>query len=72
MKYGRFLVASYTGLPFHAQPENGYTYLGAICRVQREINECIKLWGGKVEDYKDWFMVLDHNFKEVKDAKNAF
>lgn len=72
MKNGRFVVANDNGIPFHEQPEGGYTYLQAICRIQREINDCIKLWGGKAEDYKDWFMVLDHKFKEVKDAKNAF
>lgn len=72
MRRGRFLVANDNGIPFNGQPENGYTYLQAICRVQREIDACINLWGGKASDYKDWFKILDHEFKEVKDAKNAF
>lgn len=36
MRRGRFLVANDNGIPFNGQPENGYTYLQAICRVQRE------------------------------------
>lgn len=72
MKKGRFLVANDNGIPFRSQPEGGYTYLQAISRVQREIEECINLWGGNAEYYKDWFMILDHKFNEVKEARNAF
>lgn len=69
---GRYFVADYRGIPFRDQPTNGYTYLGAIMRVQREIDTCIKLFGGEADDYKDGYCVLDSKFKEVKTAKEAF
>ena len=68
----RYYVANSDGIPFHEQPNNGYTYLQAIERVQREIEECIKLWGGSYNDYKEWFIVFDNNFNEIKEAKQAF
>lgn len=61
----RYYIANDQGIPFHAQPENGYTKLQAIARVQREIKECIELFGGKFSDYKTWFLVYDKNHHEV-------
>ena len=68
----RYYVANSDGLPFPNQPNNGYTYLQAIERVQREIEECIKLFGGRRSEYTEWFEILDNNFDVVNDAKTAF
>lgn len=69
---GRFYVADgITNIPLRAQPENGYTWLQAIERAQREIEECIRLFGGRFQDYKGAYAVLDSNFCEVKEAQNA-
>lgn len=71
-KSGRFFVADgRTNIPLHAHPENGYTFLQAIARAQREIEECVKIFGGKFQDYKDGFSILDSNFYEVAEAKDA-
>ena len=64
----RYIVANESGIPFYGQPENGYTYLQAIARVQREIQDCARLFGGNYADYKTWFLVLDNHFNTVKDA----
>ena len=71
-KRGRYYIADHNGIPLRCQPENGYTYLQVIARVQRELDECVKLFGGKPQDHKDGFMVLDSKFHEVKEAKDAF
>lgn len=70
-KKGRFYIANHNGIPLHAQPENGYTWLQVIERAQREIEECIKLFGGTFEEHKKAFTVLDSNFHEVKEAQDA-
>lgn len=61
----RYYVANKDGIPFHAQPENGYTKLQAMARIQREIKEDIRLFGGSFDDYKTWYTVLDRNFRDV-------
>ena len=68
----RYYVANQDGIPIEDQPISGYTYLQSICRVQREIEHCIKLFGGEYNNYKDLFTVLDNNFNDVKDAKLAY
>lgn len=67
----RYYIANKNGIPYHEQPADGYTKLQVIARVQREIKECIKFYGGKFSDYKDWFLILDTNFHEVHDFDNA-
>lgn len=62
----RYYIANENNIPFREQPENGYTKLQVIARVQREIKECIKLFGGEFKDYKKgYFNILDNNFHEV-------
>lgn len=68
---GRFYIAESNGIPLHAQPEKGYTYLQAIARAQREIKELVKIFGGKFQDYKGEFLILDSNFREVEEAQKA-
>ena len=68
----RYYVANSDGLPLSNQQNNGYTYLQVIERVQREIEECVKLFSGEYSDYIEWFEVLDNNFDIVNDAKQAF
>lgn len=68
----RYYVANEHNIPLHYQPDNGYTYLQAICRVQREMDECVKLFGGRPQDYIDSFTVLDNHFHEIKTAKLDF
>ena len=69
---GRYFIANENNIPLHAQPENGYTWLQAISRAQREIEECIRLFGGSFDDYKCFFSVLDSSFKEVPEARDCF
>lgn len=61
----RYYIANQDGIPFHEQPTNGYTRLQVIARLHREIEECIKLFGGVFQDYKDCFVVLDSKFRSV-------
>ena len=68
----RYYVVNSDGLPLSNQQYNGYTYMQVIERVQREIEECVKLFGGIYSDYIEWFEVLDNNFDIVNDAKQAF
>ncbi len=67
----RYYIANYDNIPFHAQPAKGYTKLQVILQVQLAIKECVKLHGGKFEDYKSWFHILDNNFHEVHDFDDA-
>ena len=69
----RYFVANEHHIPLRSQPENGYTYLQAIMRVHRELETCVKIFGGKPKDYKDGFTILESDhFTEIKDAKNDF
>lgn len=67
----RYYVANSDNIPLHAQPENGYTKLQVITRVQLEIDHMCSLFGGCFSDYKDDFHILDSNFKEVHEFDNA-
>lgn len=68
----RYYIADDNAIPFHEQPAEGYTKLQVIARAQREIDECIKLFGGSFQDYKSWFIILDNKFHDVtKDFINA-
>lgn len=66
----RYFVTDYNGIPYKEQPENGYTKLQVIERVQKEIENCIKLFGGNFQDYKDWFIIKNNKFETI-DLKNA-
>ena len=61
-----YCVAGNDGIPFYEQPHNGYTLEEAIERVGREIEECVILFGGKPEDYKNDFIIYDEKFNEVQ------
>jgi hypothetical protein len=69
----KYYIANENRIPLHSQPENGYTELQVIARIQREIEECIKLFGGSFKEYKNgYFTILDKNFHDVTaDFKNA-
>ena len=67
----RYYVADYNGIPYREQPENGYTKLQVIERVQREVESCVRLYGGKFGDYVDWFQIKDKNMKTVTEFRNA-
>jgi hypothetical protein len=67
----RYYIANDDNIPYHAQPAKGYTKLQVILKVQIAIKECVKMYGGKFEDYKSWFHILDSNFNEVHDFDNA-
>ena len=71
-KNGRFYIANDDRIPLHAQPENGYTWLGVIERAQREIEEAVQLLNVSYDEAKQWFCVLDENFHEVEEARSAF
>lgn len=67
----RYYIANENCIPLRSQPENGYTKLQVIARVQREIEECIKLFGGTFADHKRVFTILDSNFHEVDELYTA-
>lgn len=66
----RYFVTDYNGIPYKEQPKNGYTKLQVIERVQKEIENCIKLFGGNFQDYKDWFIIKNNKFETI-DLKDA-
>ena len=66
----RYFVTDYTGIPYKEQPKNGYTKLQVIERVQKEIENCIRLFGGSFQDYKDWFIIKNNKFETI-DLKDA-
>ena len=69
----RYYVANEHHIPLRSQPEKGYTYKQAIMRVMRELDECVKIFGGKPQDYKDSFSVLEgKHFTEVLEARKDF
>lgn len=67
----RYYVADYNGIPLRSQPENGYTKLGAIERAQRECEECVSLFGGKIQDYTNDFYIMDSNLKIHPELQSA-
>ncbi len=67
----RYYVTNDDLIPFHEQPETGYTKLQAIERAQREVKECVKLFGGKQSDYISWFHIVDENFHYCRDLDMA-
>ena len=67
----RYYVTNDDLIPFHAQPAEGYTKLQAIARAQREVKECVELWGGKPSDYTSWFHIVDNNYHWCKELDSA-
>jgi len=67
----RYYIADNNGIPLSNQPENGYTKLGAIERAQRECEECVSLFGGKIQDYTNDLYIMDSNFKIHSELQNA-
>lgn len=63
----RYYVCNHDYIPLHAQPENGYTKLQAIERAQREVYQCVKLFGGKIQDYTGCFHIMDSKFHVLKE-----
>ncbi len=61
----RYFVTNQDGIPFQDQPSNGYTKLQAISRIHREIEECIRLFGGVFSDYRMCFGVIDNKYRMV-------
>ena len=67
----RYYISDNNGIPLRNQPKNGYTKLEAIERVQRECEECVSLFGGKIQDYTNDFYIMDNNFKIHSELQNA-
>lgn len=67
----RYFVTNQDYIPLHAQPTNGYTKLQAISRAQREVNECVDLFGGCPEDYTASFHIVDDNFNPCTELDKA-
>ena len=63
----RYYIANQDNIPYHAQPENGYTKLQVIARIHREAKEAAYLFGGKYTDYIHDYRVLTDKFKDVTD-----
>ena len=67
----RYYVTNEDLIPLHAQPREGYTKLQAIQRAQREVNECVDLFGGRPEDYTSDFHIVDDNFNSCPELDSA-
>lgn len=67
----RYYIATVDGIPYHAQPENGYTKLQVIARVHREAKEDARLFGGNYTDYLKCYTILDKNFREATELYKA-
>lgn len=68
----RYYITDSNYIPFHEQRPDGYTKLQAIEIVQRKMKECAEMFGGKMEDYKSWFHIVDTNFNVIVDFEQAF
>lgn len=67
----RYYVTNEDFIPLRAQPNEGYTKLQAIARAQREVDECVQLFGGKPEDYTAYFHIFDDKMKYCRDLDSA-
>lgn len=63
----RYYIATKDNIPYHAQPENGYTELQVIAAVQRYAGEDARLFGGTYTDYIHDYNILNSEFKDVTD-----
>lgn len=67
----RYFIANKDNIPYHAQPEKGYTLLQVIAAVHRYAEEDARLFGGKYIDYIHDYNILDNHFHNVTvDFKN--
>ena len=64
----RYYIATKQGIPYHSQPENGYTKLQVIEAVHRYAKEDARLFGGEYTDYIHDYMILDTQFHEAEDV----
>lgn len=71
IRANRYYVTNEDFIPLHAQPDEGYTKLQAIERAQREVDECVKLFGGKPEDYTSYFHIFDDKMNYQRDLDSA-
>ena len=62
----RYCIADENNIPYHEQPENGYTKLQVIARIHREAQADASLFGGVYTDY-----IHDYNVLEAKTLKNV-
>lgn len=61
-----YVVANSDGIPFHAQPEDGYTLREAISRVCREVEENNRLG---FEDHESNYIIYDTSANTWKSVK---
>ena len=61
----RYFVANYNGIPYKAQPPEGYTLTEAKERIQREAARDAHDFGGSIEEHAKSYLILDQNFHEV-------
>lgn len=63
----RYFIANKDNIPYHAQPENGYTKLQVIDRIHREAVTDAFLFGGTYKDHIHDYRVLTTKFHDVTD-----
>lgn len=61
----RYYIATTDNIPYHAQPEEGYTELQLINAIHRYAKEDARIFGGVYTDYIHDYNVLDSNFHDV-------
>lgn len=62
----RYYVCNADFMPLPYQPDEGYTLLGAINRIYREIDDDIRLFGGTFKDHKPSYHVMDDKMRYLK------
>lgn len=67
----RYYIATKDGIPYKAQPENGYTELQVINAVHRYAQEDARLFGGEYTDYIHDYTILTDKFREATELYTA-
>lgn len=71
IKSARYFVTDENFVPLSSQPSDGYTKLQAIDRAQREVDQCVKLFGGEPADYAPTFHIVDDYMQYCEDLDSA-
>lgn len=63
----RYYIATMDSIPYHAQPEKGYTELQVIDAVHRYAKDDAKILGGHYTNYIHDYRILTDKFNDVTD-----
>lgn len=66
----RYYITDSNYIPIGFQNKDGYSILKAIDRLQKEVRECVHMFGGKPEDYKSCYHIVDTDFNTIIEYDN--